>query len=111
MRQRNATIVASTSLNQDTSDRLDAFCNLTHRNRSEVIRGLLHTLLVDGEQPIFGECRHRGNVGNKDGEDEAAVAFIKEHLDLSGVKLSAMLSEHNIKRGPSWVNLRKAENK
>ena len=115
MTRRIAKIVVSTSLDQDIFDRLDAFCNLNHRNRSEVMRGLLYSLLVDGKQDILGErvptLEKRGNICNKDGHDNAARAVIKANADVSGTKLSWMLAEHDIKRSASWVNLRKAEAK
>jgi hypothetical protein len=52
---------------------------------------------------------NKGNVANKDGNDDAARAFIVAHPDVSGIKISAMLTEHGIKRSASWVNLRKCE--
>lgn len=49
--------VVSTPLDQDTLDKLDSFCRKIHRNRSQVLRGLLYALLVEGKQMIFDEWR------------------------------------------------------
>ena len=53
----NAKVVVSTAVNEATADRLDAFCAEIHRNRAEVIRGLLYALLVDEKQFIYHEWR------------------------------------------------------
>jgi len=50
-------LVVSTPLDTATLEKLDAFCNKIHRNRAEVLRGLLYSLLVDGKQFIFDEWR------------------------------------------------------
>jgi metal-responsive CopG/Arc/MetJ family transcriptional regulator len=47
----------STPLDPDVLERLDAFCAKIHRNRAEVIRGLLYALLVEGKQFIYEDWR------------------------------------------------------
>jgi putative DNA primase/helicase len=49
------------------------------------------------------------NRGNKDGKDEAALAFIKANLDLSGAKLAVRLGEHDVERSADWINKKKAK--
>lgn len=47
----------STPLDPDIMEKLDAFCATVHRNRAEVVRGLLYALLVEGKQEIFEQWR------------------------------------------------------
>ena len=54
-----AKAVVSTPVDQDTLERLDAFCSDIHRTRAEVLRGLLYSLLVEGKQFIFEEWREQ----------------------------------------------------
>ena len=49
--------IVSTALDQDTAERLDAFCAEIHRTRAEVLRGLLYALLVEGKQFVYDEWR------------------------------------------------------
>lgn len=49
--------IVSTGVDVATFDRLDAFCTRIHRNRAEVMRGLLYALLIDEKQFIFDEWR------------------------------------------------------
>ncbi len=49
--------IVSTALDQDTAERLDAFCSAIHRTRAEVIRGLLYALLVEGKQFVYEDWR------------------------------------------------------
>ena len=49
--------IVSTPLDESTTQQLDAFCAKVHRRRSEVLRGLLYALLIDGKQFIFEEWR------------------------------------------------------
>jgi metal-responsive CopG/Arc/MetJ family transcriptional regulator len=49
--------VVSTPLDEDMIEHLDAFCAKVHRNRAEVLRGLLYALLIEGKQEIFDEWR------------------------------------------------------
>ncbi|MGE5113600.1 MAG: hypothetical protein ACM3JB_22275 [Acidobacteriaceae bacterium] len=51
--------IVSTALDTDTLERLDAFCELVHRKRSEVLRGLLYALVIEGKQFIYEEWRER----------------------------------------------------
>jgi hypothetical protein len=53
----NAKVMISTPIDATTAERLDKFCAEIHRNRAEVMRGLLYALLVDGKQFIFDEWR------------------------------------------------------
>jgi hypothetical protein len=50
---------------------------------------------------------NQNNVANKDGMDDAAIAVVKKHPEMSGPKVSAMLAEHGIKRSKDWVNKRR----
>lgn len=50
-------IIVSTPVDEDTLNRLDALCAEIHRNRAEVLRGLLYALLVEGKQFIYDEWR------------------------------------------------------
>jgi hypothetical protein len=50
-----AKTIISTPLDTETLERLDTFCAKVHRNRAEVLRGLLYALLVEGKQFIFDE--------------------------------------------------------
>ena len=45
-----------------------------------------------------------GRKANKDGKDEEALAFIREHTSLSGAELSAALSARGIDRKKNWCN-------
>lgn len=45
--------VISTPVDADTLQRLDTFCTKIHRNRAEVMRGLLYALLVEGKRFIY----------------------------------------------------------
>lgn len=47
----------SAQLEPETMAQLDNFCARLHRTRSEVVRGLLYALLVEGKQGIFDEWR------------------------------------------------------
>ena len=49
--------VVSTPVDAATLEKLDAFCSRIHRNRAEVLRGLLYSLLVEGKQFIFDKWR------------------------------------------------------
>lgn len=49
--------VISTGVDVATFDRLDQFCTRIHRNRAEVMRGLLYALLIEEKQFIFDEWR------------------------------------------------------
>lgn len=49
--------IVSTGVDVATLDRLDAFCMRIHRNRAEVMRGLLYALLIEDKQVIFDEWR------------------------------------------------------
>jgi hypothetical protein len=51
--------------------------------------------------------RRRGNVANKDGRDEAALALIKTHPKLSVRKAVDLLKENGIKRGKDWVQTKR----
>jgi len=66
------------------------------------------TYVPNAGVPVL-KVRSKGNPGNKDGQDDAAMALIRTNMDLSGTKLVALLLEHGIKRSQSWVNMRKAE--
>lgn len=50
-------IIVSAPVDEDTLTRLDALCAEIHRNRAEVLRGLLYALLVEGKQFIYDEWR------------------------------------------------------
>jgi hypothetical protein len=54
-------ITVSTPLDGTMAQQLDDFCAKVHRKRSEVLRGLLYALLVDGKQFIFEEWRASAN--------------------------------------------------
>jgi hypothetical protein len=53
--------------------------------------------------------RRRGNVANKDGKDEVAVALIKANPKLSIRKMVELLKENGIKRGKDWVQTKRYE--
>jgi hypothetical protein len=54
-----ARIVISTPVDPVTVERLDVFCAEIHRNRAEIMRGLLLALLVEDKQFIFTEWHER----------------------------------------------------
>ena len=45
--------------------------------------------------------------GNKDGKDEAALAFIKANVKVPNAKLSAMLKDADMPRSAEWIRKRK----
>ena len=53
--------------------------------------------------------RRRGNVANKDGKDELAIALIKANPKLSIRKTVDLLKENGIKRGKDWVQAKRYE--
>jgi hypothetical protein len=53
----------------------------------------------------------RAFAGNKDGKDPEAVAFIKANHALTSGEFVAKLAERGIKRGRTWVQDRKADQK
>jgi hypothetical protein len=53
--------------------------------------------------------RRRGNVANKDGKDEIAIALIKANPKLSVRKTVELLIENDIKRGKDWVQTKRYE--
>jgi hypothetical protein len=53
--------------------------------------------------------RRRGNVANKDGKDEVAIALIKANPKLSVRKAVELLKENGIKRGKDWVQTKRYE--
>lgn len=53
--------------------------------------------------------RRRGNVANKDGNDEVAIALIKANPQLSVRKTVELLKENGIKRGKDWVQSKRYE--
>jgi hypothetical protein len=55
----NAKVMISTPIDTTTAERLDKFCAEIHRNRAEVMRGLLYSLLTEGKQFIFDEWREQ----------------------------------------------------
>lgn len=55
----NAKVMISTPVDVATAEQLDKFCAEIHRNRAEVLRGLLYALLVEGKQFIFDEWREQ----------------------------------------------------
>ena len=57
-----AKIVISTPVDQVTAERLDSFCAKIHRNRAEVMRGLLYALLVEDKHFIFDEWHEQAKV-------------------------------------------------
>jgi hypothetical protein len=52
-------IGVSTNVDVDLYEDFEAFCALVSRTRSQVMRGLLLALLVDGKQVIFDDWRDR----------------------------------------------------
>ena len=48
----------STALDSETLERLDTFCQLVHRTRAEVFRGLAYALLIDGKQFVYEDWRN-----------------------------------------------------
>jgi hypothetical protein len=56
MAQQGKSMVG-TALDLDLLGTLDEFCEVVHRNRAEVLRGLLYALLIEGKQNIFDEWR------------------------------------------------------
>ena len=58
-----AKVMISTPVDSDIAEKLDAFCAEIHRNRAEVMRGLLYALLIEGKQEIFNEWRGRQTRG------------------------------------------------
>jgi hypothetical protein len=63
------------------------------------------------EQPNGGKAvlvgRALGAPANKDGMDDAALALVDAHPELSGPKMAALLAQHGIKRSKDWVNKRR----
>ncbi len=53
--------------------------------------------------------RRRGNVANKDGKDEFAIALIQANPKLSVRKAVELLKENGIKRGKDWVQTKRYE--
>jgi hypothetical protein len=53
--------------------------------------------------------RRRGNVANKDGKDEVAIALIKANPKLSVRKSVELLKESGIKRGKDWIQTKRYE--
>jgi len=53
--------------------------------------------------------RHRGNVANKDGKDNAAIELIKANMKLSNAKMAELLKGEGIKRGKDWVRAKRYE--
>ena len=51
----------------------------------------------------------KGNVANKDGRDDAALALLQANPKLSARDSVALLKQHGIKRGKTWVLDRKYE--
>jgi hypothetical protein len=51
----------------------------------------------------------RGNVANKDGKDEAAIAFLKANPKLTTRDAAEQLKERGIKRGKDWVLRKRCE--
>jgi hypothetical protein len=49
--------VVATPLDDKTLQDFDAFCEKIHRNRAEVLRGLLYTLLREDKHHIINEWR------------------------------------------------------
>ena len=56
-------VIVSTPVDVALLEKLDAFCEDIHRKRTEVIRGLLYSLLIEGKQFIYEEWREQ--VSNK----------------------------------------------
>lgn len=59
-------VCVSTPLDRGTADLLDGFCASIHRNRAEVIRGILYALLIDGKEEIFSEWRKVAGTRDRD---------------------------------------------
>jgi hypothetical protein len=55
----SAKVTVSTYLDEGTVHRLDAFCKAACRTRTEVLRGLLDALLVEGKQTTFEKWREQ----------------------------------------------------
>jgi hypothetical protein len=53
--------------------------------------------------------RGRGNIANKDSQDEQAFAIIRAHSTLSGVSLSELMRRSGIERSQDWVNKKKKQ--
>jgi hypothetical protein len=59
-----AKVMISTPVDPVTAELLDSFCAKIHRNRAEVMRGLLYALLVEDKQFIFDEWREQAKAGD-----------------------------------------------
>jgi hypothetical protein len=64
---------------------------------------------IPNDGDVVLKQRPKGNVGNLDGKDTAAIALIKADLEMSGAKMSALLAEHDIKRSADWINRHRAK--
>lgn len=66
-----------------------------------------------GSRAYFNQRKHvpgktaRGNPGNRDGKDEAALAIVEAHPKASIREVVELLNGAGIKRGRSWVQERR----
>lgn len=68
--------IVSTTLDRETLQQLDDFCVKAHLTRSDVLRGLLDSLLVVGRQRIYREWREQVSpLCGRNGEEKVLSAL------------------------------------
>jgi len=61
------------------------------------------------EAGSHGATVAKKSTADLDGKDDAAVALLKAHPELSAVKMAKFLKDAGIKRSREWVRLKRGE--